>query len=279
MRKILLLLLSLMVFAIAFTACEPITAKPSPEKEEFPDTGNMKNEDFRTFLKSTYYDDVHYTPGSGSSEKYKNARIQMYNYIDNVNGNVICVYSGYIDPTPYGGTVTFPDPINCEHTVPQSWYDKDAVMRSDLHHLFPTHEDPNQYRGSFPFADIDDEQTTKWYLNGIATNSIPASNIIDEYGEFNGYAFEPREEQKGNTARAIFYFFTMYDIVNFSKEESHTILDIGDPAVLYQWHINDPVDEAEKERNRKIAAYQGSRNPYIEHPEYVIRAYAELLGN
>ncbi|MFN8576296.1 MAG: endonuclease [Candidatus Sericytochromatia bacterium] len=44
------------------------------------------------------------------------------------------------------------DSINCEHTWPQSFFNKEGAMRSDLHHLFPTLSTPNSKRGSFPFG-------------------------------------------------------------------------------------------------------------------------------
>ena len=43
----------------------------------------------------------------------------------------------------------------------------------------------------------------------------------------------------------------------------------GNLAVLLRWHIEDPVDEWELERNEAIFQYQGNRNRFIDHPEYV----------
>jgi len=40
-------------------------------------------------------------------------------------------------------------------------------------------------------------------------------------------------------------------------------------SVLLRWHILDPVDEWEVERNESIYQIQGNRNPFIDHPEWV----------
>ena len=60
----------------------------------------------------------------------------MYNYIDNVDDQIIGVYSGYKIDWDYGSKSNNPYPINCEHTVPQSFFKARAPMKSDLHHIF-----------------------------------------------------------------------------------------------------------------------------------------------
>ncbi|WP_157699005.1 endonuclease [Bernardetia litoralis] len=63
----------------------------------------------------------------------------MYNYIDNKNNSITGVYSGFVQPWTDGGTGTNPMPINCEHTVPQSFFWEANPMVSDIYHLFPTY--------------------------------------------------------------------------------------------------------------------------------------------
>jgi hypothetical protein len=36
-----------------------------------------------------------------------------------------------------------------------------------------------------------------------------------------------------------------------------------------EWHQQDPVDDFEMDRNEVIYGYQGNRNPFIDHPEFV----------
>ena len=41
-------------------------------------------------------------------------------------------------------------------------------------------------------------------------------------------------------------------------------------SVMRQWHALDPVSDAERGRNDIIfSKWQGNRNPYIDHPEWV----------
>ena len=64
-----------------------------------------------------------------------------------------------------------------------------------------------------------------------------------------------------------FYFFTMYE---------GTVTDIsavGDQKMLARWNKEDPVDPYEFARNNAIEVAQGNRNPYIDFPESVDRAF------
>ena len=83
------------------------------------------------------------------------------------------------------------------------------------------------------------------------------------WSERSNNVWEPREDQKGTIARSIFYFYTMY------PETVGDISQCGDPETLYQWHLDDPVDTAEQDRNDKIESQQGNRNPYVDYPDLV----------
>ena len=214
----------------------------------------------RTWLKRNTFDGQHTQLG------YSEARRRMYNFIDNQNNSIEGVYSGFRRSWRAGGTGTNPMPINAEHTVPQSFFGRSEPMRSDIHHLFPTFNNWNSERSNHKFAEITDSRTTKWIISDRSQSSIPRSNR-DGYSESNGSVFEPRESQKGNTARAIFYFYTMY------PSQAGAITRVGDLSTLYQWHLDDPVDARERARNSAIAQYQGNRNPYIDTPSLVARAW------
>ncbi|OJJ17967.1 hypothetical protein BKI52_29360 [marine bacterium AO1-C] len=222
----------------------------------------LKGEALRKWLKKKYYNGQHKTLG------YKQARRYMYNFIDNRDGQIEGVYSGYKKKWRYGGKGTNPMPINCEHTVPQSFFRKQEPMKSDLHHLFPTYAEWNRVRNNFGFAEIDDQTTTQWMRQKASKEDIPAKDIIDEYSEFTRNQFEPREAHKGNLARAVFYFFTMY------PDQAGSINRVANIKTLYQWHLQDPVNEAERKRNEAIAKYQGNHNPYVDKPDLVKRAWS-----
>ncbi len=204
---------------------------------------------------------------------YDDARDKMFGEIDNYNDSVSCVYSGYtiyIDPSADPSTDAYNKDMNTEHTWPQSMGAGDGNAKSDLQHLFPCRAEVNSSRGNDPYADIDDQDTDKWWRNDYYLTTIPTSHI-DEYSEKDndGY-FEPREDHKGNAARAIFYIYTMY------KEQLDTTFFYIQKETLRRWHNQDPPDAREYEREDRIAPYQdGKKNPFILDTTLVRRAYFE----
>ncbi|RMG68541.1 MAG: T9SS C-terminal target domain-containing protein, partial [Calditrichaeota bacterium] len=213
---------------------------------------------------------------------YSQARDTLFARIYLENDSLRGVYSGYtiwLDPNQDPTTFAFQHHINTEHTWPQSKGAGSGNPRSDMHHLFPVRDNVNSARGNLPFAEIDDAETDRWYRRSQVLQSIP-SQFIDEYSEKDNDQprFEPREDHKGNAARAMFYFYTMY------RAEA----DAADPtffplqkAVLRRWHSLDPVDSLELVRTFKIATYQdGKPNPFVVDTTLVRRAYfPELYGS
>ena len=140
-------------------------------------------------------------------------------------------------------------------------------MKSDLHHLRPAKSNVNSSRGNKPYNEIADSETDNWYWLNYSTSSIPSSNI-NEYSESKPGNFEPREDRKGDVARAIFYFYTIYN--NVADEDFfNTQKDI-----LYEWHNQDPVTDSEINRTWQIASYQNNiPNPFIVDESLIYRAY------
>ncbi len=207
---------------------------------------------------------------------YDNARDKMYGEIDITADSLTCVYSGWTihgGPTAAPRTWTNNNDINCEHTWPQSLLDS-SKSESDMHHLFPTEMLVNSDRGNYPFGDIPDVQTTYWYYNNNRTTSIPGSNI-DWYAEYlSNTKFEPREVQKGNTARAMYYVLTMYQL-----GDTTATWWTGQRDNLYLWHSLDPADTREISRTRAIAAYQQNKvNPFVLDSTLIRRAYFPTMG-
>ncbi|WBO85326.1 endonuclease [Hymenobacter yonginensis] len=229
---------------------------------------SLQGQALKDWLRQNWYD------GKRTELSYNTARGKMYNYVDNFQGRVTCVYSGYQETVRIDSASTNPgvvSGINCEHSIPQSWFNEVVRMRSDIHHLFPTFIQWNSDRGSDPFAEIPDNQTTKWMRGATSQATVPTSNI-EEYSEDTNSQFEPREDHKGNLARAAFYFYTMHQGQNFDPGKD-VITALADLNTLYQWHLADPVDARERERNRRVAKSQGNFNPYIAFPDLVARAY------
>ncbi len=234
---------------------------------------SMTCAEMRQFIRNTYYTPFHTSLG------YDEARRKMYGVCDNQGGTVTCVYGGYVANHPANSTATSVTSgstliLNAEHTVPQSFFDQIEPLRGDMHHLFPTVVEWNGDRSNFPFAEIPDNQTNKWEkdLNTEVIGTIPSSNIND-YSEYRtGTSYEPREVQKGNTARAIFYFYTVYES-QMNNTYGQPITTVGDVQTLYNWHVQDPATAADVTRNNCIAGFQGNGNPFIDDPSLVAKAF------
>lgn len=252
--------------ALSLSAASAQVLPPSPP-------ANLQGVALRDWLRQNWYD------GKRVDLGYDVARGKMYNYVDVFNGQLTCVYSGYSVPKTIDSTATSTanvGRINCEHSIPQSWFNEVSRMRSDIHHLYPTYDTWNSNRGSDPFGDIPDAQTQTWMRNTTSQSSIPTANI-DEWSEDTNSMFEPREDHKGNLARSAFYFYTMHAGQAFDPGKD-VITALANLQTLYQWHLADPVDAHERERNRRAAKSQGNFNPYIVDPSLVARAWGFVVG-
>ncbi len=183
---------------------------------------------------------------------YTLARDHMYGHIDNVDGWVECVYTGR---TAYFSTREGANAngFNCEHTWPQSFSGEAEPMRSDIFHLYPSDVTANSMRAALDFGVV---TSATWTSGGSKLGTDSTGQTV----------FEPRDVHKGNVARTHFYYIIRYDgnyneYTDCPKMEAH----------FRNWHIFDPVDSAEMERNEEIYALQDNRNPFIDHPEFVDR--------
>ncbi|MEM7573211.1 MAG: endonuclease [Bacteroidota bacterium] len=210
---------------------------------------------------------------------YGEARDTLWRNIDSDGNSLSGVYSGFsieLDPSLDPTQDAFAKGINAEHTYPRSRGAENGNPRSDMHHLFPTREQVNTDRGSLPFGEIPDNQTDDWYFMANEQTNPPANNR-DAYSErLQTQRFEPREDHKGNVARAMFYFYTVYRAEVDATDPNYFPPQIAD---LCDWHELDPVDQRELDRSAAIALYQdGKDNPFIVDCDLVRRAYCPQLA-
>lgn len=202
---------------------------------------------------------------------YGDSRDILYRYIDNQDGEVSGIYTNFTVPfdpdspsDPSSSVYRGGQGINAEHIWPQSQGAR-GIARDDQHNLFPSRVRVNSDRSSKPFGEIPDNQTRRWYFDDERQSTIPTEDI-DQYSESASDSFEPREDRKGDVARAMFYFLAIYpDDANqsFFNQQRDT---------LCQWNLLDPVDQGELDRNQAIAEgtalmkaseVQGNDNPFI----------------
>ncbi len=245
----------------------PIPSVPvtSPEPAVTPSTilSGISGEDLLKKLDSLY--------SPLASLGYGSARDLLYTKIDNQGGIVTDIYAGYSVPLNQNSNKPREEAarhkINAEHVWPQS-LGAEGPAKSDLHNLFASREEINSDRSNFPFGDIPDNQTTSWYLDDEELSVKPSPQDIDKYSEFRRGFFEPREAKKGDIARIIFYFRTVYPELanaNFFQIQKDT---------LCKWQANDPVDAGEVARSHAIAKTpQGNENPFVLDPTLSQRTY------
>jgi predicted extracellular nuclease/endonuclease I len=189
--------------------------------------------------------------------------------------NVILLYSGKSIPKNQNASGQFAnedDFWNREHVWPNSHGFADDGDRnqppeleafSDVHHLRPTDRSINNSRGNLDFDESDGPLA-----------EAPANSV-------DGDSFEPRDEVKGDVARMMLYMDTRYEGITDNTPNLVLVDELtnsGDPRLgklctLLAWHANDPVSEFEQNRNNVLYEYQGNRNPYVDHPEWVELIY------
>lgn len=167
---------------------------------------------------------------------------------------------------------------NREHSVPQSWFNGNTSVAgpaTDYLIVYPTDKFVNGKRGDMPYAEV--AVASQTFLNG---SKIGSSSVAGITGDAANKVFEPVDSFKGDVARSFLYFITRYQD-NIPGWSSNTIANqafdnstfpsatIPYLKLMLKWHHLDPVSQKEIDRNNGAYSFQGNRNPYIDHPEYV----------
>jgi len=158
------------------------------------------------------------------------------------------------------------DCYNREHLMPQSVFNEASPMRNDFFHVVPSDGKVNGIRSNYPFGEVGNASTTS--LNGSQLGSCSSPG-------YSGTVFEPIDEFKGDIARALLYFGTRYEtqVDSWSHEmlngTENQVFSSWFLAVLLKWNAQDPVSTKETVRNNAGYTFQGNRNPFVDHPEWV----------
>ena len=169
---------------------------------------------------------------------------------------VTCVYSGenkiYTEPFDWSS-----NGYSREHTYCHSWMPTNPATAlpeySDYHHLFPTNlNDVNIVRSNNAL--------------GIVVN-VTSTYLGSKYGtDANGQTvFEPRDEHKGDAARAMMYEAICYTTISGN---SWALPSYQNQYLLKQWHFQDPPDNWEIARNDFVDSLQNNRNPFVDSIDY-----------
>lgn len=177
---------------------------------------------------------------------------------------------------------------NKEHTWAKSHgnFGETAPAGTDLHHLRASDQANNLGHSNYDYGVV------STLTSAIADERGNASGKVGyAAGYTNDKVYEPRDADKGDVARMIFYMATRY--INYSSTgepmlriieglststtitSSSTVYgEMGILSTLLAWNDSDPVSEYEIHRNNLIYNnFQGNRNPFIDHPEWVDMVY------
>jgi endonuclease I len=183
------------------------------------------------------------------SVNYGDARqiLEITDRDPNNPSNVILIYRQTSVKGLWDGGITW----NREHVWPQSLMGVSTENSSrhkgaDLHNLKPANPSENSSRGN------------KYFSEATTTTSYAPPAVV-----------------RGDIARIMFYMITMYpdlSLVDITSGSPATY-QMAQFSLFIKWHLEDPVDAFEQNRNGVIYQYQGNRNPFIDHQELVCRMF------
>lgn len=237
----------------------PKNIKPKPKAGEVV---LSKDEYYKNVTKTSGYEmfsQIKETISNINTPSYGEARFILMEsdvYLQN-REYLWTIYDGRTDhPVKWNGSV-----INREHVWPNSRLGRDRVkhherdLASDCHNLRAIYAGINRTRSNYYFVEGKGKARIlgdrKWY---------------------------PGDEHKGDCARILFYMAVMYsDILELIDDDNFLLqpksynpegAKMGKLSILLKWHLEDPVDDFEVNRNNVIAKHQKNRNPFIDNPSW-----------
>lgn len=162
------------------------------------------------------------------------------------------------------------DSYNREHSLPQSWFNEQSPMKTDLYHVVPTDGYVNNRRGNYDLGEVGEIEFKSY--NGFSKLGSP-SPTLKKNGCKNNKVFEPNDIYKGDFARIYFYMATCYEnrISSWSGTRmlngtSYPCFSEWAKVMLLQWAMNDPVSKKETDRVEAVFKLQKNRNPFVDFP-------------
>ena len=279
-----LLFLSVAVFAM----CSLSTfAEDLPEG--FYNTANgLKDCELKGTLKELIRNHTVIGYGEGSWEVF---------YYADQDENGYCMDMYCDDWKKFGAPGSAVSGCNVEHSFAKSWWGgakNDAYK--DCYHLNPSNSTANSARSNYPLGNVTNLVKTAGSLK-IGKQHHDSLNV-----DFN--IWEPKDEYKGDFARAYFYMATCYgkdkngnydptvcsayqgwrldnkDVGSKFAMQNDNYLEFQpwEQEVLIQWHRQDPVSVKEIKRADAVSNFQHNRNPFIDYPYLAEYIWGEKAG-
>ena len=249
----------------------------------YDQANNLSGDDLKEALHQIISNHVIFPYTSNSTDTWD--ILQESDQDPNENNNMILVYTGRSQEKGYrdgsgnysqyeNGNGTQSNSWNREHIWPKShgFPDEDDNAYTDVHNLKPCDRSVNSSRGTKDF-DFGGNQHSE------------ASDCLTDSD-----SWEPPDYVKGDIARILFYMVVRYDpgvdhenntfdleLVDYTTP-NNTEPILGKLSSLLDWHLSDPVDDFEINRNEIIFGFQENRNPFIDHPNLVNYLWGDNVG-
>jgi endonuclease I/PKD repeat protein len=303
------LVLTLMVLAALFGGCthdSPLTRPDAP-------AGSLVDKG----IPAGYYDAVNTTTGAAlrasvhatiddhTKIPYTSTGTDTWIVVEAADtdpansGRVLDVYLNASFPKYGAGNLDY----NREHVWCKSFgFPNDGASNypyTDCHHLFICNDSYNSARNNKPYGTVGGTATE--YPTQLVGGIGGGSGVYPGWSNWsNTTLWETWWDRRGDVARALLYMDVRYeggthgatgyaepDLIlsdNLAQiEGSNTganlsVAYMGLRATVLQWHLDDPVDDKERARNDAVYSYQGNRNPFVDHPEWVACIFVDNCG-
>ncbi len=227
---------------------------------------------------------------------YGDGSWEVFYYADQ-DSNGYCMDMYCDDWKKFGAPGSAVSGCNVEHSFAKSWWGgakNDAYK--DCYHLNPSNSTANSARSNYPLGIVTKLVKTSGSLK-IGTQHHDSLNV-----DFN--IWEPKDEYKGDFARAYFYMATCYgkdkygaydptvcsayqgwrldnkDVGSRFAMQNDNYLEFQpwEQEVLIAWHRQDPVSVKEIKRADAVSNFQHNRNPFIDYPYLAEYIWGERAG-
>lgn len=261
----------------------PAAAFAAPPQGYYDSTIGLVGEDLRLALHEIIDDHDKFPYTSSATDTW-----DILGITEEDPGNPANVINFYRNTSVSWFDQNVTDGWNREHTWPSSYgYTNNGSCNypySDVHQLRAASPSYNSARSNRPYD---------WCTSSSGCEVWPAegtafSNLSSGFGSAGSW--EVWEDRRGDAARAILYMETRYEggthgvtgcaepdlrvtdnraLIVSDSTQNLSVAYMGLRSVLLEWHLEDPVSLVEQQRNDVVFSFQGNRNPYVDHPEFV----------
>jgi endonuclease I len=213
------------------------------------------------------------------------------------SANILDLYKNHSYLKISGGDGAY----NREHSWPNSYgFPDDGSTNypyTDCHHLFACDKPYNSDRANQPFGNAGTGRTER--PTDVNNGQGGGSGVYP--GNSNWYAggyWQTWAGRKGDVARAMFYMDVRYEggthgITGAAEPDliltdnasliqttggNASVAYMGLLSVLVRWNAEDPPDARELARDDVVYGFQGNRNPFADHPEWVNAIFVPSTG-